>query len=60
MIWRKKENAKNAASEVKRMQRYMPDCVWSMEMLTATEARKVRLKPFSLREQMARETQKGS
>lgn len=49
MIWETRSSPMKAAREIKKLQEKMPEYIWSKELLTYTEARKVKLKPFSAR-----------
>lgn len=47
MVWRVCFDGLGAAERIlKRMNRRQKDCVWSLEMMTALEARKIRNKPY--------------
>lgn len=49
MVWGWRPSPQKAAREVKKLRgRFPPEIVWSIEPLTATQARAVRLKPFRL------------
>lgn len=50
MLWEPRSTPMKAAREIKRLEKKMPEYVWSKELLTYTEARAVKLKPFSVRE----------
>lgn len=49
MLWEPRSTPMKAAREIKRLQKKMPDYVWSKELLTYTEARKIKLKAFDAR-----------
>lgn len=48
MIWTVRPSPQKAARMVKRLTRLMPEYSWSYEMLTTTEAREVKLRPFTV------------
>lgn len=48
MIHSIRPSAPKARRAVKRLSKMLPQYIWSYEMLTATEAREVKLKPFRL------------
>jgi len=51
MVWGWRPSPQKAAREVKRLRdRFPPEVDWTIEPLTATQARAVRLKPFNLRD----------
>lgn len=39
-----------AKKAIKRLEKLMPQYVWAYEMLTATEAREIKLKPFRMQD----------
>lgn len=51
MVWGWRPSPQKAAREVKRLKARFPENVrWSVEPLTATQARAIKLKPFNLRD----------
>lgn len=51
MVWGWRPSPQKAAREVKRLRvRFSEEIEWTIEPLTATQARAVRLKPFNLRD----------
>lgn len=54
MIWKVCSSPQKAARTVKRLTGLMPEYAWSHELLSNTEAREVKLKPFTLTEGLAR------
>jgi len=48
MIYTTRSTPSKAARQIKRLRRQMPEFNWSQEMLTDTETRLVKLKPFKL------------
>lgn len=48
MIFGTRPTPMKAARQIKRLRRQMPEYEWSQEMLSKTEAREVKLKPFVL------------
>lgn len=55
MIWGWRPSPQKAAREVKRLkQRFAPNIHFTIEPLTATQARTIRLKPFNLRDYQRR------
>lgn len=49
MIWETRSSPIKAAREIKKLQEKMPEYIWSKELLTYTEARTVKLRPFNAR-----------
>jgi hypothetical protein len=55
MVWGWRPSPQKAAREIKRLKTHVgPELQWSVEPLTATQARAIRLKPFNLRDYRAR------
>lgn len=48
MIWSVRPSPQKAARMIKRLRKQLPEYEWSSEMLTATEAREIKLAPFVL------------
>lgn len=49
MLWEARSTPMKAAREIKRLQERMPEYTWSKELLTYTEGRAIKLKPFDAR-----------
>lgn len=52
MLYSTRSTPSKAARMIKRLRKQLPEFVWSQEMLSDTEARLVKLKPFKLTSDM--------